>query len=171
MLRFTGTVAMALALGSSCGSSTSARRGQVSTSSIAVKHGELIDAVDQLSTSPAGSLQLANVATVLRVELIRADHTGFGIKYVPKVGKRDFDVDVFVLPDGEIRLTFTRVANQSIDDWRTQLHAKRWTANTPILHPFMMDSFERSGKQIRLEHNSTNVLTITVFGLNSSEGE
>jgi hypothetical protein len=158
-------------LGASWGMGTSAQDGRITFLPIAGRDSAMIEIVDQLSKVPAGSLQISDVAGSFGVELARADQSGIGEKYTNDATRDGFQLEVFVLPDHEFRLSVTRLDNQAIVDWRTRLLERGWSADEPILHPFLMDSFHKDGKQIRLEHNSAAVSSITVFGLNASGGE
>jgi hypothetical protein len=171
MVRLARTVIAAPTLGASCGMGTSGQDGRITFLPIAGRDSAMIEIVDQLSNVPAGSLQISDVARSFGVELVRVDQSGIGEKYANGATPGGFQLEVFVLPDDEFRLSITHLDNQAIADWRAQLPERGWSAEAPILHPFLMDSFQKDGKQIRLEHNSAAVSSITVFGLNASGGE
>lgn len=171
MVRLIGAGMAALTVSVSCGSGTSAHAGHSPWLSMAQKDSTMLEILDQLAAAPAGSLDTSDVASSFGVELTQADQNGNGEKYFNKTPADGFHLEVFVLPDQEFRLMITRLDNEAIADWRAQLAEKGWRAEAPILHPFTMDSFRKDGKQIRLEHNSASVSSITVFGLNASRGE
>ena len=164
------TVMAQQALDASCSTDASKDR-RVASVVISPKDSEMIEIVEQLSNAPSKTIQIYDVAKLFGVELINVDYSGYGKKYTSEPTREGYKIELFVLPNQEFRLTVTRLHDQVIADWRTRLARMGWTAETPILHPFMMDSFRKDGKQIRLEHNSTSVTSITVFGLNASRSE
>lgn len=137
------------------------------SSSIAQTDRAMFEIVDQLAEAPVKSLQVSDVETLLGIKLTNTHQTGLGEKFAGEATADGAKVELFVLPAQEFRLMITRLHDQQIGRWRTGLTERGWIADPPILHPFVMDSFRKGEKQIRLEHNSTEVFSITVFGLNT----
>ena len=123
--------------------------------------------VDYLADAPSGSLSVTDVADLFGVELVRAE-SGSEEKFVNDTTETRFRLEVFVLPNGEFRLSVMRLHGESISDWHAKLREYGWGEHQIIRHPFVQDTYFKNGRQIRLEHDGAAVLTITVFGLNIS---
>ena len=94
-------------------------------------------------------------------------HDIAGSKYSTGVSA-ELQLDLYILPGGEMSIEIRRPRGQLISAWRSGLMERGWLPGSTITHPFVMDTYLRDGRQVRLEHDSLNVLNILVFGLNTA---
>jgi len=128
----------------------------------------LVDIVDRLSNAPSESLSVSDVSRAFNLKFEQFNNA-LGDKYVAGSAEQNLVVELFVLPDHEYRFNITRIKDQRIKDWRSRLLEKGWSDSGIIRHPFVQDAFYKDGKQIRLEHNMENIISIVVLGVNVSK--
>jgi hypothetical protein len=128
----------------------------------------LVDILDRLSSAPPESLSVSDVSRAFNLKFEQFNNA-FGDKYVAGFAEQNPVIELFVLPDHEYRFNITRIKDQRIKDWRSRLLEKGWSDSGIIRHPFVQDAFYKDGKQIRLEHNMENIISIVVLGFNVSK--
>jgi len=171
MVRLVGIAIAALTFGASCSTNMSSQKCRIISLPIDQKASTMIDIVDQLSNAHAKSLQISDVENLFGVTLTRSDQYPMGDKFTNDLELDGFKLEVFIVENREFRLAIEKVSDQTISEWRNLLAERGWIAESPIRHPFIMDSFQKNGRQIRLMHNNYSVFSITVFGLNTPGGK
>ncbi|WP_375291537.1 hypothetical protein [Qipengyuania sp.] len=146
---------------------TSQERSSGAPTFIHAKTSAMIEAVDQLSRQRE-KLSLHDLQVAFQVKLERDEkYQGYGQLYHKRGGEPG--VSVFVLPNGDLRLSIELNADQPVEQWRDELLHKGWRSFDQIRHPFIQDTFRRNETELRIEHNTSTVSNITVFGLHASQ--
>lgn len=131
----------------------------------------LVTALMLLLSVTGRPLSKEEVAGSLNVELTVLRNLGAdGITYAGDNSVDGWHAEFFTRANRfNVSVSFRGLATNtgavSIDRIRTELVARGWTRGTPITHPFMLDTFAKRCRNVRVEHDGERTLQIELFNV------